>query len=96
MASLADFLPIAQAQNEAEAGFKQGVSQQRTGHELVDESNRDAGRGSFYSGNAIMRSDWIRQQGANDISDIQFGLQRQLQQLTLNRLMAATGVSSIA
>ncbi|HXU06668.1 MAG TPA: hypothetical protein VN903_37185 [Polyangia bacterium] len=95
MSALSDFLPQVGTDLQATAGLQRSENLQQEFHDTTGEENTDAAKGSFYSGGRINRQDWIKQQATNKSSDIGSNLQQQLNQLAINRILAATGVSSI-
>lgn len=55
--------------------------------------NREASKGSFYSGNAGVRGDEVRQDYQNASGDISLNLRQSLADLSRRRLYAQLGVS---
>lgn len=96
MSALSDFLPQVGTDLEATAGLQRSENLQQFFHDTTGEVNTDAAKGSFYSGGRVQRQDWIKQLAANKTGEISSDLQQQLNQLTINRILAATGVSSVA
>lgn len=96
VSALSDFLPQVGSDLEATAGLHRAENLQQVFHDTTGEVNTDAAKGSFYSGGRVQRQDWIKQLGTNKSSNIGSDLQQQLNQLTINRILAATGVTSIA
>lgn len=95
MSALTDFLPQVGTDLNATKGLQTAESLQQTFHDTTAMANTDAANGSFYSGGRLQRQDWIGQLGTNKISDIASNTQQQLDQLAINRILAATGVTSI-
>lgn len=95
VATLADLMDISGTNSQAQAGFDTSKNISQFGHDLTGEVNTDASKGTFYSGGAAQRSDWLRQQSGWKQGDIDFGLQQTLNNLAINRLLAAAGVSSL-
>ena len=91
MASLTDFLDSSATDASVNAGEdarRAVIGYQR---DLRGEVNRDAARGSFFSGGARTRADTIREDAGFKYGDIQRQLSSTLADLTYKRILAATG-----
>ena len=94
MSSLTDFLDSSKTDaivNANEETRKNTALEQRN---LRNEVNTDAAKGSFYSGNAGVRGDQLREDLGFQTGDVQRQLSQSLANLTYQRILAQTGLSA--
>jgi len=91
---LSSFLTSAGADAQAQAGVDTSHSLTTLGQNLYGEVNRDAARGSFYSGGAGYRADLLRQGQNWQAASIQRSLSNTMADLARQRIMAAMGINA--
>lgn len=84
--------------NESDAREDAGLETQRAMHQygtrqLPGLVNRQASRGSFFSGGARVKADQLREDVGTQTEDIQRLLARQLSQFARNRILSTMGAT---
>lgn len=93
MSSLTDFLDSGRTDATVNAGEEQRKATTMFERNLRNEVNTDAAKGTFFSGNARVRADQLRQDLGFQVGDIQRALSQNLANLTYQRILASTGLS---
>jgi hypothetical protein len=93
MSSLTDFLDSGSTDAGVNAGEEVRKDSTLYDRGLRNEVNSDASKGSFYSGNAGVRADQLRQDLGFQVGDVQRQLSQTLADLTYKRILASTGLS---
>lgn len=93
MTALTDFLDGGRTDAGVNAGEEVRKDTTLEQRHLRDEVNSDAAKGTFYSGNAGVRADQLREDLGFQVGDVQRNLSQTLANLTYQRILASVGLS---